>query len=134
MLIALVLIFMTTVLGLSSMQRSTLENQMAINSVITRTVFQVAESATEQALNESINLSNAFDAGVDNQLDIDVNLTNVQSIEGAATLRYTGSGVAPGSSIGVFQGLRFEAIGTGSLDGQSRAGVTQGALREVPAS
>ena len=134
LLIAMILLFITTALGISSMQGSSLEFQMATNAIQSKTVFQVAESATEEALNSTTNISQAFDAGVNGQLNISMTLDDLPEIQGDATLRYVGSGLVPGSSVGVFEGLRFEVYGTAALDGEVRAGVTQGAIREVPAN
>ena len=134
LLIAMILLFITTAMGISVMQGSSLEFQMATNAIQSRTVFQVAESATEETLNDTNNITQAFDAGVNGQLNTSMTLEDLPEIQGNATLRYVGSGLVPGSSVGVFEGLRFEVYGTANLDGEVRAGITQGAIREVPAN
>lgn len=134
LLIAMILLFITTAMGISVMQGSSLEFQMATNAIQSKTVFQVAESATEQAMNNTTNITQAFDAGVNGEMDVSMTLDDLPNINGNAVLRYVGSGIVPGSSVGVFEGLRFEVYGTATLDGEVRAGVTQGAVREVPAN
>jgi len=140
LMVAMIMLFMLSVMGISVMQSSTLERQMVTNAIQGRTVFQAAESTTEQALNDPANLTAAFasDAG---SIDIDLDLrvgddgrtTSEIGMSATATLTYIGSGVVEGSSIGIFQGLRFDAEGVSRFeDGSASASVAQGAVRRVP--
>jgi len=140
LLVAMIMLFMLSVMGISVMQSSTLERQMVFNAIQSRTAFQAAESTTERTLNDPVNLSAAFASGtrsIDIELDLRVGdgerLASDIGLSTDATLTYIGSGIVEGSSIGVFQGLRFDAEGTGRFDdGSASASVAQGAVRRVP--
>jgi len=140
LLVAMIMIFMLSVMGISVMQSSTLERQMVANAIQTRTAFQAAESTTERALNDATNLTAAFVAessSVDIVLDLHAGAGErdvvAPDMTTTATLTYIGSGIVEGSSIGIFQGLRFDAEGVGRFnDGSTSASVAQGAVRRVP--
>ena len=63
LLVAMIMIFMISIMGVSVMQSSTLERQMTTNAIQARETFQAAESTTEEALNNPDNLSASFVAG-----------------------------------------------------------------------
>ena len=132
LMMAMILIFISTAMAMTVMQSSTLGYQMTTNTIQTKAVFQAAESATEQALNDPDNISSAFQKGLNGSHTIDLDLSDFPQVTASAELRYVGSGMVAGSSAGVFEGLRFEVYGTANIDDQVRAGVTQGAMREVP--
>ena len=131
-MMALILVFASAAVGVSLMQSSSLNFQMAANSIQSNAVFQAAESVTEQALNNTDNINDSYDKGIDSSLTVNLTLDDFPQVEGSAEMRYMGSGVVPGSSAGLFEGLRFQVHGTASIDDQVRAGITQGALRTVP--
>ena len=134
LVVAMIMIFMISIMGVSAMRSSTLENQMATNAIQAREVFQEAESATEQALNDTANLTAAFESAT-GQVTVELNLAHADAIDSAATLTYVGSGIAPNYSIGLFEGLRFIAEGASEADAvNSSASVAQGAVRTVPAN
>lgn len=135
-MVALVLIFMLSVMGMSAMRESTLEKRMATNSVHKASTLQAAESATEITLSDADNLSAAFTSpstGVQITLPSSIN-TELQT---AAVATYVGSGPPVGFSLGSgggFQALRFVVRGNANIDSvQSTAQVAQGAYRTVPA-
>ena len=107
---------------------------MATNAIETKAIFQSAESVTEAALNDDDNLSLAFDEGTESYVVVDLSMATESSISSEARLEYIGGSVIDGSSIGTFEGLRFKAYGVGIRDGIAGAGVTQGAVRIVPAN
>ena len=121
-------------MGVTVMQSSTMEFRMATNAIQSKAVFQAAESATEQALNSTTNLSLSFEEGINGQHKLDLALDEFPQVEGSASVRYIGGGIVPGSSAGVFEGLRFDIYGTANINNEVRAGVTQGAVRVVPAN
>ncbi len=134
LVVAMILIFMISVMGASAMRGSTLESQMATNAIQAREVFQEAESATEQALNDTDNLTDAFESET-GTVTVQMDLAHADAIDSRARLSYVGSGVAPNYSIGLFEGLRFIAEGASEADGvSSSASVAQGAIRTVPAN
>lgn len=135
--VAMVMLFVLSILGVSAMRGSTMEQRMADNAVQTSTVFQAAESATERALNDSRNLGEAFDLNGE-RLALEVDLELVEGFEARAALSYIGDGVAFGYSFGEgsnnFQSLRYDADGEARIDAvRAYSSVTQGAYRVVPA-
>lgn len=137
LLVAMIMVFMLSLLGVSAMRGSTMEGRMADSAIQTSTVFQAAESATEMALNDSENLARAFELN-GTTLDVDVSLKAQEGLASDATLTYIGDGVAFGFSFGQgsnnFQSLRFDADGVAGIDAvRASSSVTQGAYRVVPA-
>lgn len=141
LVVATVLIFVLTMLGVSTMRGSTLEQRMAINAVQTSTAFQASESATEALLNDPTNLEDAFELNGET-LDVAVDLKLDEPVSGAVTiggeLRYVGDSAAIGYSFGEgsnnFMALRYDARGNAEIGSvRSFSSVTQGAYRVVPA-
>ena len=132
LLIALILLFVSTVMGITVMQSSSLGFQMTTNTIQSKAVFQAAESATEEAMNDTDNINDAYNKGLDDALTVNLRLEDFPQVQSTAEIRYIGSGLIAGSSAGLFENLRFEVYGTANIDNQTRAGVTQGAMRKVP--
>jgi len=148
LLVALILIFLLSLMGIASMRGSTLERQMASNSIQTATTFQAAESASEMAINNDENLTQAIniaDIKAVNKGDINdsdtvvVNIDLLQDIgvESEVILQYIGDGPAYGYSAGLggsnFVAYRFEIKASAKVPAvRSRAFVTQGAYRVAP--
>jgi len=130
----MIMLFMISVMGATVMQSSSLEHRMATNAIESKAVFESAESVTEAALNSDDNLSSAFKVGVGEYVDVSMSLDATSAISSTATLEFIGGSLVPGSSIGTFQGLRYTATGSGLRAGVAGAGVTQGAVRVVPAN
>ena len=135
-MVALALIFIMSVMGISAMRESTLEKRMAANSVFKASTLQLAETAAELSIANTENLKTAYSAQgtvIKPTLPSHAN----SSLQSEASLQYAGSGPPIGFSLGVgggFQALRFVAQGTASLpDVQAQARVSQGAYRTVPA-
>lgn len=143
LLVAMILIFMLSIMGISSMKGSTLERRMASNSIQTATTFQSAESTSELALNETGNLDETLkladfasvnqgviaDAGVEK---ITIDMKQEIGLEAEAKLRFVGYGPAIGFS-DTFAAYRFEVTGTAKTDAiGAEAFVTQGAYRIAP--
>ena len=141
LLVAMIMIFMLSLLGVSAMRGSTMEGRMADSAIQASTVFQAAESATEVALNDSEQLGDAFDLNGDAlaiDVDLDPDADGATGLSSEASLTYIGDGVAFGFSFGEgsnnFQSLRFDAEGRARIDAvRARSSVTQGAYRVVPA-
>lgn len=133
LLVSMILLFVITIMGVSVMQSSTLEHRMATNAIEAKAVFQSAESVTEAALNDDAHITAAFNAGIGEGTEVRLTLGQDSALNSTAELTYLGNTLVPGSSIGVFEGLRFEAVGTGERE-DSGAEIIQGAVREVPAN
>jgi hypothetical protein len=139
LLVAMVMIFMLSIMGVSVMRSSTLEKRMAINAIQTSTTFQAAESASDLVLNDATNLTAAFNAGQLKtiMLDIDEVRTDI-GLESLSTLTYIGDGAAEGFSFGEdtgsFMSLRYVANGISKIEAaRSQRNIEQGAYRVVPA-
>ena len=134
LLVALVLIFMMTVLGLTAMRESSLEKRMTTNSVHRSTAFQAAESATELTINNLDNLNAAFAA---NGGEVTVNIPQPSKTELVleGEIKFTGNGLPDGFSSGSgFTTLRYSIEGRADIDSvQSSSRVSQGINRLVPA-
>jgi len=149
LLVALILIFMLSIMGISSMRGSTLEKRMATNSIQTATTFQGAESANEMAINNSGNLTSAI-----NVADIkEVNKGNINphakisltadllqeiGMSNDASVQYVGDGPAYGFSWGndssSFVAYQFVIVSEANVDSiRAKKAITQGAYRIAPA-
>lgn len=145
---AMILIFMLSIMGVSSMQGSTLERRMASNSIQTATTFQGAESTTEIALNDAANLTQAiniadFEAVNNGELNssqninFDVNLLQSIDMDSDVAVQYIGYGPAYGYSAGEgsnnFLAYRFVVEGNATVDSiRADKQVVQGAYRIAP--
>jgi len=148
LLVAMILIFMLSIMGVSSMRGSTLERRMASNSVQAATTFQGAESGSEVMLNDTANLSEAInianvDAVMDGNMALSPKLVKVidmkQAIgmESDAEIQFTGFGPAYGFSAGNassnFMAYRYEVKADAKIRAvRSNASVIQGAYRIAP--
>ena len=136
LLVAMVMIFMLSIMGVSAMRSSTLNKRMTANAIQSSVTFQAAESASNLALNQTTNLNTAINAGVGEEVHIEI--TNIQSdigLQTESTLELVDTGgLVPGSSEGVFQGAWFVARGIASIDSvRSQSTVEQGAYQLIPA-
>ena len=138
LLVAMIMVFLTSVMGLSVLRSSTMERRMASNAIQAREVSQMAESVTERMLNDNANLTRAFvDANDANPANdtLTVRTTEDEAVGHVTlgTLRYVGGGLAPGFSAGTFEALRYIAGGTAEIDTVgARSTIEQGAFQAVP--
>ena len=138
LLVAMVMIFMLSIMGISSMRGSSLERRMASNSVQSAAAFQSAESLTDKALNNTRNLEVAWKAQGSAYKIPDIDLKNTFVSEQAVTAEYVGNSIPLGYSVGVntggnFAALNFEVIGgTVMRETRTASAVIQGAYRVVP--
>lgn len=138
LLVAMVMIFMLSIMGVSAMRGSTLEKRMATNAIQSSVTFQAAESASDLALNSPQHLTDAYDAGVGNEVEFDIEeVTANIGMESTSTLEYIGEQPAAGFSVGVntnsFDSLLFVSTGISKIDSvRSQSTVEQGAYRVVP--
>ncbi len=140
LLVAIVMILLLALMGVSSMRSATLEKQMVSNAIQARDVFQAAESSNESVLNVQANLTDAFNQP-NKFLVIDTDIRDDIGMKSQVTLRFVGEGNATGASLNAMQGansfdaLRYVAEGVATVDaiGASRR-IDQGATRVVPAN
>lgn len=141
LMVALVLIFMISIMGVSVMRNSNLEHRMASNSIQSSIVFQAAESVVEKTLNDSGALTAAFKAiGTDcegNTVDWDVSLdgNDIAGLNTTAEIRFTRTALAPGFSSGQFVSLYFVTRGGSEIaSARAESAIIRGASRVVPAA
>ena len=132
LMIAMVMIFMLSIMGVSVMRTSSLEKRMTGNAIQSSTTFQAAESATEQMLNSTATLSRAA-SNFRTIIDVDTDTVHDDvPLSGTSRIVYVGTGPAFGFSSD-FMTLRLVAQGDRSIDSvRSRSIVRQGARRVVP--
>lgn len=139
LLVAMVMIFMLSIMGASVMRSSTLEKRMAANAIQASATFQAAESASNLALNDPANLTTSYSAGFQTEVILPIN--SVQDdigLESRSVLEWVGTGAAPGYSLGEgtsgFEGLYYVSTGVSAIEAvRSQSTVEQGAYRVVPA-
>jgi len=146
LLVAMIMIFMLSIMGVSSMQGSTLERRMATNSIQTATTFQGAESTSEMALNQEVLMTDAINAAdielVNSgdltgsvQIPFEVNLQQDIGMESDAAVQFVGTGPAYGFSVGAdgFKAFRFIVTGESQVTAiRAKKTVVQGAYRVGP--
>ncbi len=133
LLVAMVLIFLLTILGLSAMRDSTLETQLAANAVHKEVSFQSAESATDIVLSiddpnnekaiETVICSPAVEFNLDELSKPEVQTTTVE-------LEYAGQSLPTGWSLGgPIGGRRFVVTGESTLlNAATSTRITQGVV------
>lgn len=132
LMVAMVMIFMLSLMGVSAMRGSSLERRMTDNAVQAETVRQAAESATEVVLNTPGSVADAIAAGSAGVVRV-VDLGHA-GMTTRVELRHVGSGIAPGTSLGSgIQASRVTIRGIAEIDGVSAAAaVSQGAYQKAP--
>ena len=140
LLVAMVMIFMLSIMGASVMRSSTLEKRMATNAIQSSATFQAAESASNLALNRPLNLSVAYSAGLNEEVILPIDeVQDDIGLESRSVLEWVRTGAAPGYSLGEgtsgFEGLYYVSTGVSAIDAaRSQSTVEQGAYRIVPAN
>jgi len=133
LLVAMVMIFMLSIMGVSVMRSSAIEKRMATNAAQSTTTLYAAESVTEQMLNSADVLR---DAGQNRRVVRTVSTSSVREnigLETEAEILYVGDGPAFGFSSD-FVTLRLVAQAEARIDNaRTRSVVRQGAKRVVPA-
>jgi len=129
LLVSLVMIFILSLLGLTSMRSSTLETRMAANSIEKDITFQAADSASEIVLQVEQNLANVICSDTPTQTQI-TNINHDEKLETEAEVSYGGETVAVGYSLDSgFSALRFTATGTSTMTATGTAtSITQGVM------
>lgn len=135
LLVAMVMIFMLSIMGVSVMRGSTLEHRMAVNAIRTAATFQAAESASNFAINSHVHMTEAHKKGLNGRYIVSTDSVNpdVANLASNSSLSYTGEGLPDGFSAGEFTGLVFVATGVSSMENSgTQSTIEQGAMRIVP--
>lgn len=116
LLVAMVMLFMLTILGVSAMQSANVEAQLAGNTLVKETTFQSAESATDAVLDVPNVLADVVCRSNPNTTDMtNLNRTNNQKTE--VSVLYGGPALAPGFSISdQFALHRFYVTGKSTVE------------------
>lgn len=123
LVVALILVLVSTLLGVSVMESSTIEVQLANNEEFRESVFRTAEAASEAAL-DTLDVTTVLAAGGSatpaiDSIDSRVAVSTEQRIEGLAHV--------VGSSFGTFQNYLVSSSATARVDALgARRTVTQG--------
>ena len=119
LLVAMVMIFVLSILGVSAMRGATLESRLADNALHKEMTFQAAESATDAVLAVGGALEDIICAS-----DVEMAVPEVNQVAAQvtrATLSYGGRTNPPGYSLDRFAGRRFMVVGESALPGASTA-------------
>ncbi|MDO6461386.1 PilX N-terminal domain-containing pilus assembly protein [Granulosicoccaceae sp. 1_MG-2023] len=130
--VALVMMFLLSILGLAVMKTSRLEHRMSTNALHHDVAFQSAETISQDVISDTDNLSDALNSTTGTT---EVAYTNpkMDMVKADSTVAYTGVGLAPGYSVGQFVGYRFIVDSTGTIaDANTFSRVIQGAVRTAP--
>jgi uncharacterized membrane protein YeiB len=101
LLVSLIILTVMTVISLSMMSNSTMEEKMAANQMNNHLTFHAAESATEIMVGDSTTLASALASSSDITQTVDV---GDSSISASVTLSYVGDAVPTGWSLGDNEG------------------------------
>lgn len=134
LIVAMIMIFMLSVMGVSAMRNSTLEKRMATNAIQSSTTLQAADSLTERLFNSTAVLDQAArQRGTVIEVEAEPIRDDIAMQQSAEIVQLGRQGVAFGYS-DQFVTLRYIAQGDVRIDSaRSRAIVRQGATQLVPA-
>jgi len=135
LLVAMVMIFMLSIMGVSVMRGSTLEHRMAINAIRSAATFQAAESAANYAINDHAYMTAAQKQGINGRFIVSEDSVNpsVTNLASNSSLSYTGEGMAPGFSSSSVEAVFYVAQGVSSMTNSgTQSTIEQGAYRIAP--
>jgi len=127
LMVAMVMIFVMSLLGVSAMRSGTMEGRMVANTFEKDLTFQAAESATDFIIADDTNLEDVI--CLPNAVRSDVNqLESGAILETTVDVLYGGESVAIGYSLDSgFTAMRFTASGTSTLvESGTASSITQG--------
>jgi len=115
LMVAMVMIFVMSVLGVSSMRSGTLEGQLVSNAYQKDLTFQAAESATDFIIADDTKLEDVICTSTAVQTDVD-QLESGAVLETTVDVEYGGESIVLGYSLSAgFTAMRFTATGTSTL-------------------
>jgi hypothetical protein len=129
LMVAMIMIFMLSILGVSSMRGASLEGQLASNAVHKEITFQAAESASDAILAIEGKLESVICNEAGENIDQNALGQSSEQVTGSV-LEYGGRTAAMGYSLGGPIGARrFVVTGTSSLpDVNTSTTIAQGVL------
>ena len=130
LLVALIILVVITLIGVTAMKNANIDEQMASNLYQKNLTFQASESAVESTINDSTLIQQAINSNTPVTQAVTVPIPNT-----TATVSYSavGSGLAVGSSANLFSGTRFMITATGEIpDLNARTVTVHGVVRLAP--
>jgi Tfp pilus assembly protein PilX len=119
--ISLMILLVLTLIGVSSLNGSLMEEKMANNAQISTTIFQAAESAirtTYYSENKNDSTRSAAITRAENNTNIALNTTDDTTRSARlVTPESGGETLCPNSSFGTFAGRAIEIVGNASKNG-----------------
>ena len=135
LIVAMILLIILTILGLSTMSTSRLELKMATNTQLASTAFQMAESGIESTLDAAaLDLQNLPQSQNATPYQLTFNPATGQQID-TSTAYITDSNVVAGNSINNSTALHFRLTSTSTISsGDASAEHVQGFYIVAPGS
>jgi len=116
LIVAMVILFMISILGISAMQSASVETQLASNALFKETTFQSAESAADRILTVPNVLADVICSDTPNETELP-ELNRSENQVTRAIVQYGGKAIANGYSINEkFSTQRFYVTGTSNID------------------
>lgn len=130
---SLLMLLVMTLIGLSALERTTTEENMAANSQQASMTFQAAETAIQQFLSTSDDTEYTASINAVDGASTPVGYHQVnENVERTASVIYQGETIVIGNSIGDL-GYEFELTGVGSIAGTSASSTNvQGVIYIMP--
>jgi len=132
LIVSLMLLLVLTIIGVTSMSSSNMEEKMAANTMNYNITFHASESAVNAALEDTESLAQSITSST--PITVNINLGD-SSVTSAAEISYLGAGIAVGYSLGenasAFSSYRFDATGTGSKTSTNATTVTSQGVRRI---
>jgi len=128
--VALIILVVVTLVGVTAMKNANVEEQMASNLYQKNLTFQASESAVESTINNTALIQQAMTTNAPVVQNVQVPIPNT-----TATVAYAsaGAGMAVGSSANLFSGMRLMITATGEItDLNARTVTVHGVVRLAP--
>ena len=130
--VALIILVVVTLIGVTAMKNANVEEQMASNLYQKNLTFQASESAVESTINDPTNnlIKLALNSNIPVEQEVQIPIPNT-----TATVSYAsvGSGLAVGSSANLFSGMRLMITATGQIaDLNAKTVTVHGIVRLAP--
>lgn len=139
LVIALIVLLVLTVMGISGIRQATLEESMAFNSQTKSITFQAAETAIGGVvINQSAVLDGLRGTGIGSIANNDYSAMvnppgEQQTVTAQVATAYTGEGLAAGSSVKSMGRHFFSITGTGEITAASARSIHRfGGYRDMP--
>lgn len=132
LVISLILIFVGSILGITVMKSSILGFKLSENYIAKNEMLQHADSASQIVALDKHKMQTAYNDNGE-ATSYPIAELSEENLNVTASYRYTGEGIAMGSSVKLFKTLRFESEGKAeSPSNGAISEVRQGVVRIIP--